>query len=349
MFEKISNIYSIVLNLVGILIGLFSYVKRPRRQWIFVIGFLLCTLLSNYYWGIYVLVMEDDPNVSSVLAYFGWNASFFILAVMHLLFRTPEEKKSFSPLALLPLPLNIIQFIIWLPYGGIFNSIWQGLLSTLTACLALNSVIFYIKKKKERAVPYVAFASLFFITMEYVMWTASCFDWPSEWLNLYNYASILDYLYYILLPVSMILTYGDHKKKSDEEDPSFLKFLNPIYAAFLFGCCLAGYLIALWMRNTLSESVDEAMETDPYRVIVVMLFVISVVILLVTVTVILMVGIAQKSREGRRFMEDKLIAEQANAAKSEFLANMSPRDPHAHECRAGDEQDDPARKPGRAG
>ena len=324
MFELFSNIYAMGMNLLGILAGLICYITKPRRQWVYVITFSLCTMLSNYYWGVYVMVMGDDPNTSSLLAYFGWNASFLVLALMHIIFRTEEEKKNFSPIALLPIPLNVIQFIVWLPYGGIFNSVWQGSLSTVVACFALNSVVLWLKKKEKTKPPYIAMASLFFITMEYVMWTSTCFDWPSEWLHPYNYACILDYLYYVMLPVAVMKTYGDTFKndKTAEHEP-FRRVLRPFYAAFITLCCVGGYLMALWMRNTLTEGIGEVGKKDPYSVIAAMLFVVSVVIVLFTLMVILVVGLEKRTREGRLFKEAKAAAEQANVAKSEFLANMS--------------------------
>ena len=324
VFELFSNIYAMGMNLLGILAGLICYITKPRRQWVYVITFSLCTMLSNYYWGVYVMVMGDDPNTSSLLAYFGWNASFLVLALMHIIFRTEEEKKNFSPIALLPIPLNVIQFIVWLPYGGIFNSVWQGSLSTVVACFALNSVVLWLKKKEKTKPPYIAMASLFFITMEYVMWTSTCFDWPSEWLHPYNYACILDYLYYVMLPVAVMKTYGDTFKndKTAEHEP-FRRVLRPFYAAFITLCCVGGYLMALWMRNTLTEGIGEVGKKDPYSVIAAMLFVVSVVIVLFTLMVILVVGLEKRTREGRLFKEAKAAAEQANVAKSEFLANMS--------------------------
>ncbi len=291
---------------------------------IYVIGFLLSTLLSNYYWGVYVLVMGDYPNVSSFFAYFGWNLSFLVLAAVSLIHMPEEEKKHFSPLALLPVPINIIQFLVWLPFGGVGNSIWQGALSTVVACVSLNSIIYYLKNKKTAVVPVVAIVSLLFITMEYIMWTSSCFDWPGEWAYPYNYAMILDYLYYLALPLSVAKSYGDKLgRKDDGEQNIFRGVFRFFYITLIVGCCVGGCIIALWMRDTLSRGIGEVGDTDPYSVIAVMLFVVSVVILLITATVILMAGLSQKSREGLMFKEAKSVAERANAAKSDFLANMS--------------------------
>ena len=126
IFEQFINISTIVLNLAGLMVSLFQYVRKPRKPWIYAIVFALSNLLSNYYWGIYVLVMGDDPNVSSMFAYFGWNVAFFILPFVLYFMRTEEEKRFFSPLCLIPIPINLYQLKLYLAYGGIFNNIWQN-------------------------------------------------------------------------------------------------------------------------------------------------------------------------------------------------------------------------------
>ena len=205
------------MNLAAIMICLFQYVSRPRRSWTYAIVFALANLLSNYYWGIYVLVMDDYPNVSSILAYVGWNIAYLILPFLQLEMRYDEEKHFFSPVCLLPIPLNIAQFFLYIQYGGLFNNIWQGTLSTVSICLSINSIMYYLKNRKKGAViPYLPFAAFLMIFMEYVMWTSSCFSWPSEWLYPYNYATLIENVCYILIPLAMIKTYSDLGEKADK-------------------------------------------------------------------------------------------------------------------------------------
>ena len=68
MFEQINNIYTVVVLVIGLIICLFHYIDKPRRSWIYVTVFLLASLLSNYYWAAYCLLMGDDPTISSFTA-----------------------------------------------------------------------------------------------------------------------------------------------------------------------------------------------------------------------------------------------------------------------------------------
>ena len=82
-------------------------------------------------------------------------------------------------------------------------------------------------------------------------------------------------------------------------------------------------MLAIWMRDTLTNGIGQVGDTDPFSVIAVMLFVVSVVIILFTATIILVVSSDQKAYESRKLRIEKKDAEKSNAAKSEFLANMS--------------------------
>ncbi|MCR5774425.1 MAG: response regulator [Lachnospiraceae bacterium] len=324
LFEQILSGYSLLLNLIALMICLFQYVSRPRKTWTYALFFFLATLLSNYYWCIYIIVMGDDPNVSSTLAYFGWNLAFATLPVLQYKMRYREEAHFFSPISLIPVPLNIYQFLLYIQFGGLFNNIWQGTLATLSICLSINSIVYFLKNRKHGAkCPYTAFVISLFICMEYIMWTSSCFDWPSEWLYPYNYASIVDALCYILLPFAMIKTYRILEGKESKTSGRLSDMLRPIYIGVVFVCCAGGYLLALWMRQMLMMGIDQAGEADPFSVIAVMLFVVSIVIVLFSLAIILVVGIESKSAESDALKEAKVIAERSNAAKSDFLANMS--------------------------
>ena len=70
LLEQVLSGYAIAMNLIGLMVCLFDYIKRPTKTGVFVIVYLLSTLLSNYYWGVYVAVMGDYPNVSRHSALF---------------------------------------------------------------------------------------------------------------------------------------------------------------------------------------------------------------------------------------------------------------------------------------
>ncbi len=322
--EQLISVYTLLLNLAALMVCLFQYVSKPKKIWSNAISFFLANLLSNYYWCVYILVMGSYPNVSSLLAYFGWNAAFLILPFILFNSRYKEEKGFFSLLSLIPVPINIIQFMIYIQFGGLFNNIWQGGLATLSACMSLNSIVYYYKNKNNGALrPYVSFAVFLYIISEYVMWTASCYSFPSEWLNPYNYASLVSGVCYILIPFSIIRMYRELRDDKVNTSAYLEKVIKPVYAGVIVLCCIAGYVIALWMRYILLTATDESGRSDPFSVIAVMLFFVSVVIVLFSLTIILLVNVEGKSAESRFLKEEKVTAERSNAAKSDFLANMS--------------------------
>ncbi len=325
LFEQLTSVYTLLITVAVILICLFQYVSETRRVWVLALTVFLADLMSNYYWSIYILVMHDYPNVSSFLAYFGWNVAFLMLPVMQYEARYPEEKGFVTLLAFLPVPVNAAQILLYVQYGGIFNNLWQGTLTTISACLAINSIVYYVKHRKEGArIPYVSAVVIFYILIEYIMWTSSCFDWPSEWANPYNYASLLEPLCYFLIPLALIRMNGTLAEQREKAPQSNLRrVFKPVYMIAVTIFCIGGYLLALWMRGTLASGIGEMGESDPYSVIAVMLFVISTVIVSFSMMIILVVGFEQKTEEIRTSREAKNLAERSNAAKSDFLAGMS--------------------------
>ena len=205
LLEQVLSGYAIAMNLIGLMVCLFDYIKRPTKTGVFVIVYLLSTLLSNYYWGVYVAVMGDYPNVSSLLSYIGWNAAFLVLAFMLVFLMRKDRVMFFTPLCLIPIPLNIVQLFIYLQFGGYFNNIWQVSLTTFISCACINHIVRYIfkhKKIENLRKPYIEIVMLCMMFFEYSAWTASCFDWSSEWVDPYTYASVLEAVGYVLLPHS---------------------------------------------------------------------------------------------------------------------------------------------------
>ncbi|MCR5848029.1 MAG: response regulator [Lachnospiraceae bacterium] len=326
IFEQVGSVYSIVINLAGLIVCLFQYIKRPTKVGVCVLVYLLSNLLSNYYWGAYVVVMGDYPNVSSILSYVGWNIAFLTTALMPIILIKENRIKFFSPLSLIPVPLNIAQLLIYLQYGGYFNNIWQVFFSTVTVCLSINYILCYVfrhKKEENLRKPYIEVVLLLFITSEYISWTSSCYSWSTEWVDPYTYASIFSGMIYILLPIAISKTYNIKGGKKYETGNRLNKIFAPVYFAFVFTTCFGGYILAVWMKKTLTSGIGQVGDTDPYSVIAVMLFVVSLVIILFTITVILIVSSEQKTSESRKLKIEKSAAERSNAAKSEFLANMS--------------------------
>ena len=157
------NIVQLLADLVALLLCLFRYISNKRRGWVYAIVFFLCNLLSCYYWTAFLIITGDEPVVSDLLTYTGWNAAFFVLFLLLLHMKTPEERRYFHPLMLLPIPLNTLQFTLYLPYGSLLNNIYQVGICTLLAVFGLQGLCWYRKKQHEGAAkPYVSLVVLLF-------------------------------------------------------------------------------------------------------------------------------------------------------------------------------------------
>ncbi|MDO4536673.1 MAG: ATP-binding protein [Coriobacteriales bacterium] len=323
--EQFWNIYVIVVTVVGLVISMFRYIERPHRIWFYLIVFELGNLMSNYYWGTYIMLMQDYPVVTSFMAYLGWSISYIPLILTCFLFRTEEEKHYFNPLCLVPIPLNIAQFMLYLPFGGALNNLYQGLCCTTIACMSLNSILYYLTHRKQKRVPkpFSASALLFFVLIEYTMWTSSCFDWPSDETNPYTYASIicftLNIVFVWVMDAQLRESEPEHVKTKGN---NILGVLKPIYTILTLVCCVGGYVFAVWIKRVI-EGEAQAEEEGPYAIIVAVLFVISLIVVMLSLAILLLIYISQKTVESETLKHERDVAEQSSAAKSDFLASMS--------------------------
>ncbi len=326
-YEQFINIYVIVMTVLGLVISMSRYIMRPHRAWGYIIVYLLGNLMSNYYWGTYVILMNDYPGVSSFMAYLGWSISCIPLILLCLEFRSTQEKKYFNPLCLIPIPLNIAQFMLYLPFGGVLNNVWQGVTCTTIICLGLNSILYFRKYRKNGADrPYVAFTMVLFVILEYTMWTSSCFDWPSSWANPYIYASVVCFALAVVFPwaidkqLRQMSTYS--AEEPDTLQKSSMKILKPLYAVLTLVCCFGGYLFAAWIKSVLDAG-GNGEGASSYSIIVAVLFAISLVVVFLSIAIVLVIAFGQKAAESEGLREAKNVAEKSNAAKSDFLASMS--------------------------
>lgn len=173
--EYAENIVQLLANLIALLLCLFHYISNKRRGWFIAIVFFLCNLLSCYYWTAYLVIMGDWPNVMEWMTYSGWNAAFFVLFVLLMYQKSKAERRFFHPLMLIPVPLNIFQLTLYLPYGNLLNNIYQVAIGTLLSVFSLQGILWYRKNRENGALkPYISVASLVFISCEFGMWTSSC-------------------------------------------------------------------------------------------------------------------------------------------------------------------------------
>ena len=321
--EYVENSIQLFANIAALLVCLFQYISSSEKGWVYGTLFFLCNLLSSYYWTAYLVVMWSTPQISSVFSYFGWNLAYFILLLLVLRVRGKEERKYFHPLMLLPIPLNIWQLTLYLPYGGVVNNVYQVAVITAISCFSLQSICWYFKKRRAGAKPpYIAFAALVFAICECGMWTCSCFDEPVG--SLYYPFSFFASADYLVLVWALFKTYPPQQNQTDSfMDKRYQNFLKAAYFAVVTIGCMGGILLARWMRDTMRANLGEAARSEIFNVIPVVLFIISVFITAFADAIILLVQFSVKVAENNKLREARRIAEHSNAAKSEFLANMS--------------------------
>ena len=324
IMDYLENILQLSVIIVLQVICLFQYIKYRKRSFVFLIAFFLCSLVSTYYWTSYLLIMGDWPNVSDFLSYLGWNIGYVMLLIFILQEKTSEERRFFHPLMLLPIPLNLYQLTLYLPYGGVFNNVYQVTVVTAIAAFSVQGLCWYAKNRDHvKELPLLSLAGVLYACSEFGMWTASCFGWPSELLNLYYYCSFLN-----SLDLLFLVWAACHKNRHDsglipDELGGRGRQLRAVYLTVVVVCCFGGLLLGIWIRNTLVAGTEGLSETSVFDVIPVVLFISSLIIVAFAIAIILLVNFEQKVVESEVLREAGEAAERANAAKSDFLANMS--------------------------
>ncbi len=324
VIDYIENIVQLLATITALLMCLFRYISRNARGWIYGTIIFLSSLLSCYYWTSFFLITGGTPDISNLFSYIGWDVAFAFLLVLVIHVKTKEERRYFNPLMLLPVPLNIWQLTLYLPYGGVVNSIYQVAVMTAVACFSIQSLLWYLKKKNEGARrPYVAGAALLYAICEFGMWTCSCFYSPGP--ELYYVFSLLNSGVYLLLVLALAGTYHSPQLRSRSRmDRKYQIILKASYFASIIVCCAGGVLLGIWLKKTLAEGVAELTPgSELNKIIPVVLFLISMFMAAFAIVIIFIVTFSEKVSENNRLREARLIAERSSDAKTDFLANMS--------------------------
>ncbi|MBO4901562.1 MAG: response regulator [Lachnospiraceae bacterium] len=345
ILDYLDSMVELTATLAALSICLFHYISHKSKELVYVIALFLCGFMSGYYWTVYLLVVGNTPNVSNLFYYFGWNVGYLILLLLILRIKSREERRYFHPLMLLPIPLNIWQLTLYLPFGGSLNSVYQVSILTAVAVFSIQSILWQFKQKeRDTGKLRLAVAILLFTVFSFAMWTFSCYDYPVYYL--YYPAAVLLSLNYFFIVYAAIraftpaaslrrdkreaaetTTLRQDLKGASEEDISlgakYARILKSIYLIALVVCSTGGLILGRWIRNTLETGLVPAEGSNIYDIIMVVLFIISLFLTAFVVVIIFMVNLMEKSIENQQLREARLVADRANEAKSEFLANMS--------------------------
>ncbi len=291
-YDFILSIFMLLSAIIGLFLCLYHYVERPVKVWAYACGFFIAHFLSDYYWAIYSLVLNEEPNTSAFLAYFGWNLCYIFMILIVRLLQSDEEKKYFNVLMLLPIPINVAQFILYLQFGGLYNNIYQNVMCTVLAVMCLQSVLYRYKNRKNTTFPYVQLFFLAYLIFEYGMWTSTCFEYPAEYMNPYYYfvflASVLNF--YICWAVKKSVEDAKIIDNGKEKINSRYRLIIQGMIAFLGIVCTAGgYFFAEKMRERLSFAIHGEVVDGVFDIIAIVLFGVSVIF--VVIILVLMIAI----------------------------------------------------------
>ena len=325
VLDFVESIVELVAILGALLISLFGFINTNSRRWLYCVIFYVANLLSAYFWASYVIIMRETPEVYDFFAYFGWNVSYFVLLLLLIHIKSREELRFFHPLMLIPIPLDIAQFFLYIRYGGILNNLYQVGVGIALTVLCIQSLLWYRREKKNGAEPpYIAFCILLYTISEFGMWTASSLPDPD---------SSLYYLYYpwsfLLSSTLLLLTWAVSQslKYSYGNKVYINKNLRSIlkisYATIAAAGSLGGIFLGVWIRNVLIEGISDNNISHVFNIITVILFLISTIIAAATGFIVNIVYFVQKTGENETLKKERQVAEHSNEAKSEFLAQMS--------------------------
>lgn len=294
--ETVENIFTLLAVIIALLGCLFRYIDAPRRGYFLLCVYFLSHLLSDYYWTVYTLVMRDEPDISSFIAYLGYNISYVIILIAVINVHEPKARRYFHPLMLVPIPLNVYQFFLYNQYGGLFNNLWSGLFLTAASVICIQGIMYYVRHRKEGVhFPYLQTFILLHVMLEYGMWTASCFGWESDSTNPYYYCEFAVYTLGIFF--AWAAGKDDEAKglMTPEKNADDVKFQMRIQAAASFailGVCAGGYYLAQWMKESLPQSADGG---NVYGIIAVILFVLSVFLVLIILALIYVIALRYRT------------------------------------------------------
>ena len=301
--NNIENILALFATIVGLLACLFMYIRSPRKSYLYLISFFICSFLSDYYWTIYSLVTYSYPEVSEILAYLGWTVGYFLLSVVIFQISPKASRRYFHPVILWPVLTNVPQFILYIQFGGILNNVLQVGTTTLAMILCMQQIMYYLKERKNGAkVPYLSYLILAYLVFEYGMWTSSCFDRISDALNPYLYCSILAAF------CAISFAWGAGKQcQNGEEDPArtgwsdfrFQTVVQAIAAVVVCGASLGGFAIASQIKKSM-----EKRGTASYENIALVLFAISVLLVLFVILLMVFINLRYKATRSRKREED---------------------------------------------
>ena len=328
MLGMIATSLSQVCALTGLFLCFSYYLSHIRREYQMIIIFLLGDNLSSYYWEIYLLVKERDPE-ESLLTYFGWNIGYVMLLLLVLHIGERELKRYVHPLMFVSVPVSAAVFWFFRGEGSVLNSAWQCVFCALIALFSLQGLLYHRKRRvwhdKANGVYLVL---LLFVLFQYGVTVSYALGLTSGAADLYSVFTMLNYIANVLLPVAVARLYGD-RFRIDRQDAMalFKRIMRIVFLALVTGASAIGYGLASWMHALVDRVTGGVSAENAAQMIMVMLFIISGTLFVLVFMMMLVLSFRMHEQQ-QAYKEmvlklEKQSADAANEAKSSFLADMS--------------------------
>ena len=328
MLGNIAVSLSQVCAIIGLYLCFSYYLSHIRREYQLIIIFLLGDNLSSYYWEIYSLVMEREPE-ESLFTYIGWNIGYVMLFLMVLHISDRAARRYFHPLMLVPIPVSIAAFLLFTRSGFNLNDAWQCVFCTLIAIFSLQGLLYQRKNKNEPSKKNLVYLSLLlFVVFQYGASAAFVLEWTSGARDLYSIFTLCNYIINMHLPIAVARVYGDRFRISkDDLMASFKRIMRFIFLALVLGLSVVGYGLANWMHALVDPVTGSIPEQNASQMIMIMLLIISGSLFILVFLMLIVLSFRMREQQ-QAYNEmvlrlEKQSADAASEAKSNFLADMS--------------------------
>ena len=323
LWDYLENTLQLSMTIIMLLVCLFQYMSSKKRAWFYLVIFFLGTLVSTYHWTAYLFIMGESPNSSDAMIYIGWNVAFAVLLMLIWHLKTPEERRYFHPLMLLPIPLNIYQLTMYLPYGAV-NSTYQVVVLTAVSVFSIQSILWHRKQHKKGTRGWLpSAAALVFVSCEFGMWTSSCLEEPLSML--YYPFSMLASLSYALIVWAVSRVCRTGRKSTGIQ---ILQSENVLKAAYftmvVLLCAFGGIVVGSWMRDTITAGLQEGSDVSVYDVIPVILFIFSLVIVVFAMATVVVVYFSKRNPRPEPGAENETGEYPAAPAEEEARTEKAP-------------------------
>ncbi len=164
----------------GFCAALRAYLKSRGQPWFLLTCFYGTFALGTLYWTLHLLLRQETPQIFYV-SDLAWLASYVFLLALTLTLADPEERQSRTGLCWLAPVFCLPQFVLYVTYGDLLLNVLMCGLTMMLAWSAMRGLV-WAKKTENGRLRRFHGTVLAFTTLEYALWTASCF-WVSDTLT----------------------------------------------------------------------------------------------------------------------------------------------------------------------